>query len=53
MGGIETSCNKQTKNALVECAYFKPESIIGKAIKYNLHSDASHKFERGHRSTMP
>ena len=47
MGGLETSCNKQTKNALIECAYFKPESIIGKAIKYNLHSDASHKFERG------
>ena len=26
---------------------FKPESIIGKSIKYNLVSDAAHKFERG------
>ena len=47
IGGIETACNKETKNALIECAYFKPESIIGKALKYNLHSDAAHKFERG------
>ena len=47
MGGLETACNKQTTNALIECAYFQPESIIGKAVKYNLHSDASHKFERG------
>ena len=47
MGGLESSCTKDTTNALVECAYFKPESIIGKALKYNLHSDASHKFERG------
>ena len=47
MGGADTACSKITNNALIECAYFKPESIIGKAIKYNLHSDASHKFERG------
>lgn len=47
IGGNETACNKETKNALIECAYFRPESIIGKSVKYNLHSDASHKFERG------
>jgi len=37
----------ETKKVLVECAYFNPESIIGKSIKYNLVSDAAHKFERG------
>ena len=47
IGGLSTACNKMTKNALIECAYFKPDSILGKAVKYNLHSDASHKFERG------
>ena len=47
MGGKSTACNKNTKNVLIECAYFKPESIIGTAQKYNLHSDASYKFERG------
>jgi len=46
MGGIETSCNNKTKNVLIESAYFKPDSIIGKAVKYNLQSDSSHKFER-------
>ncbi len=46
MGGKDTACNKDTKNALIECAYFKGESIIGTATKYDLHSDASHKFER-------
>ena len=47
MGGASTACNFDTKSVLVECAYFNPESIIGKSIKYNLTSDAAHKFERG------
>ena len=47
MGGKSTACKKNTKNVLIECAYFKPESIIGQAQKYNLHTDASYKFERG------
>jgi phenylalanyl-tRNA synthetase beta chain len=47
MGGASTACSIMTKKALVECAYFNPESIIGKSIKYNLISDAAHKFERG------
>jgi phenylalanyl-tRNA synthetase beta chain len=47
MGGASTACSTKTKKVLVECAYFNPESIIGKSIKYNLTSDAAHKFERG------
>ena len=47
MGGQSTACSSETKRVLVECAYFNPESIIGKSIKYNLVSDAAHKFERG------
>jgi phenylalanyl-tRNA synthetase beta chain len=47
MGGESTACSSKTKRVLVECAYFNPESIIGKSIKYNLVSDAAHKFERG------
>lgn len=47
MGGKETSCSSSTKNVLIECAYFKPESIISKSVKYDIHSDASYKFERG------
>ena len=47
MGGMSTACNTKTKKALVECAFFVPEAIIGKSIKYNLISEAAHKFERG------
>ncbi len=47
MGGMSTACSPKTKKALIECAFFIPEEIIGKSIKYNLVSDAAHKFERG------
>ncbi len=47
MGGMSTACSKSTKKTLIECAYFIPEAIIGKSVKYNLASDAAHKFERG------
>ena len=47
MGGESTACSSETKKVVVECAYFNPESIIGKSIKYNLVSEAAHKFERG------
>ena len=47
MGGMSTSCCNKTDNVLVECAYFRPESIIQKSVKYDLISDASYKFERG------
>ncbi len=47
MGGKSTACNKETKKVLVECAYFRPEAIIGKSTKYDLDSDAAFKFERG------
>ena len=46
IGGIETSCSADTKTALVECAFFKPEAIIGKSVKYDIQSEASYKFER-------
>tara|TARA_B100001093_G_scaffold520424_1_gene615726 strand:- start:4503 stop:6410 length:1908 start_codon:yes stop_codon:yes gene_type:complete len=47
MGGESTACSSKTKKVLIECAYFNPEEITGKTIKYNLKSDAAHKFERG------
>lgn len=47
MGGESTSCSNSTRSVLIECAYFNPESIIGKSVKYDLNSDAAYKFERG------
>ena len=47
VGGKRTACSRDTKTAIVECAFFQPEAIIGKSLKYGIHSEASHKFERG------
>lgn len=47
MGGLETSCSSQTKNVLIESAFFEPHAIIGKSIKYGIDSDAAFRFERG------
>ena len=46
IGSSSTMCNSDTKTVLVECAYFCPEIIIGKSVKYDIKSDAAHKFER-------
>ena len=41
------SSDLNTKTVIVECAFFQPEAIIGKSVKYGIQSEASHKFERG------
>ncbi len=46
VGGKNTSCSSKTMTVLVECAFFKPEAIIGKSLKYDIQSEAAHKFER-------
>ena len=47
VGGKSTSCSTNTKTVIIECAFFQPEAIIGKSVKYDIQSEASHKFERG------
>ena len=47
MGGETTKCSNSSTTALVECAYFNPDMIIGKSVKYDLPSEAAYKFERG------
>ena len=47
IGGKSTSCTNNTKAVIVECAFFQSEAIIGKSVKYDIQSEASHKFERG------
>ena len=46
MGGKKTSCQPNTKKVLIESAHFLPDAVIGRAVSYDLKSDASHKFER-------
>ena len=47
MGGETTKCSNSSTTVLVECAYFNPDMIIGKSVKYDLLSEAAYKFERG------
>lgn len=47
MGGENTACDKDSREVIIECAYFEPEAIIGKSLKYDLNSDAAFRFERG------
>jgi phenylalanyl-tRNA synthetase beta chain len=47
MGGKATSVTDQTKDIFLECAFFTPIAIAGKARNFGLHTDSSHRFERG------
>lgn len=47
MGGADTEVSGATKELLIESAEFSPVSIRGTARRLNLHSDSSHRFERG------
>ncbi len=47
MGGEATAVNDGTRHVLLESAFFAPAAISGKARGYGLHTDSSHRFERG------
>ncbi|MDC3229556.1 phenylalanine--tRNA ligase subunit beta [bacterium] len=47
MGGLSSSVTSQTKSIFLECAFFSQLAIAGKARGYGLHTDASHRYERG------
>lgn len=47
MGGQESAVVNTSTNIFLECAFFNPHVIIGKARQYGLHTDSSHRFERG------
>lgn len=47
MGGQHSGVADDTTDVLLENAFFKPESIAGKARQFGLHTESSHRFERG------
>jgi phenylalanyl-tRNA synthetase beta chain len=47
IGGIRSGTEFDTKNILLESAYFEPKSIRNTAKKLNLDTDAKFRFERG------
>ena len=47
MGGWDSMITAETKNVLVEAAWFDPIAVRRTARRHGLHTDASHRFERG------
>ena len=47
MGGLDTAVTAATKNVLLEAAWWDPPSVRKTSRRLGLHTDASHRFERG------
>ena len=47
MGGFDTMITDSTRNILIESAWFDPVAVRRTAKRHGLHTDASHRFERG------
>jgi len=52
MGGQHSAVGEGTRNLFLESAWFEPGVIMGRARRYGLHTDASHRFERGVDPTL-
>ncbi len=46
-GGLNSGVTEETQDILLESAFFAPLAIAGRARQYGLHTDASHRYERG------
>jgi len=53
MGGWATRVTESTTRVFLESAHFAPSVIIGRARRIGLHTDASHRFERGVDPQLP
>jgi phenylalanyl-tRNA synthetase beta chain len=55
MGGYDTMITEKTKNILIESAWWDPVTVRRMSKRHGLHTDASHRFERGadFESTVP
>ncbi len=55
MGGYDTMITEKTRNVLIESAWWDPGIIRQMSRRHGLHTDASHRFERGadFESTVP
>ncbi|MDT8070747.1 MAG: phenylalanine--tRNA ligase subunit beta [Terriglobia bacterium] len=47
MGGHDTMITDRTRNVLIESAWFDPASVRRTSKRLGMHTDASHRFERG------
>ncbi|MDQ7015211.1 MAG: phenylalanine--tRNA ligase subunit beta, partial [Gammaproteobacteria bacterium] len=47
MGGLASGVTASSEDIFLESAFFVPHKLAGQARRYGLHSDSSHRFERG------
>jgi phenylalanyl-tRNA synthetase beta chain len=47
MGGYDTMITEKTRNILIESAWWDPVTVRKTARRHGIHTDASHRFERG------
>ncbi len=55
MGGYDTMITEKTRNILIESAWWDPTTVRRMSKRHAIHTDASHRFERGadFESTVP
>ncbi|RMH19576.1 MAG: phenylalanine--tRNA ligase subunit beta, partial [Gammaproteobacteria bacterium] len=53
MGGEASGVTEKTHSIFLEAAFFDPDQLSGQARHYGLHTDSSHRFERGVAYTLP
>jgi phenylalanyl-tRNA synthetase beta chain len=47
MGGANSEIRPETRRVLIECAYFEPRGVRRTSRRHGIHTEASHRFERG------
>jgi phenylalanyl-tRNA synthetase beta chain len=47
MGGQESGVSERTSDVVIECAYFDPRTVRRSARRHGMHTESSHRFERG------
>ena len=52
-GGLASGVTRETQDVILEAAFFAPLAITGRARQYGLHTDSSHRFERGVDFELP
>jgi phenylalanyl-tRNA synthetase beta chain len=53
MGGADSGVTATTRHLFIESAFFAPLAIAGRARRHGLHTDASHRYERGVDFELP
>jgi len=53
MGGVSSAVSDASCDIFLESAHFSPNAIVGRARRFGLSTDSSHRFERGVDATLP